>query len=145
MSVPIRRLKGLAETCVFSKQSPRPLYCDSCQLRTRSPSPTMEHPFSRSYGVNLPSSLTRVISSTLGYSPHLPVSVYGTVRISTNIEVFLGSMIRGSWFVRRLIPSSPLGVMRRWICLPSPPTGLNQHNHSLAALSLLRHPIVQTH
>jgi hypothetical protein len=37
-----------------------------------------EHPFSRSYGVILPSSLTRVISHTLGFSPRLPVSVCGT-------------------------------------------------------------------
>ncbi len=37
-----------------------------------------EHPFSRSYGVILPSSLTRVFSRALGFSPHLPVSVCGT-------------------------------------------------------------------
>ena len=35
-------------------------------------------PFSRSYGVNLPSSLAVIHSSTLGSSPHPPVSVYGT-------------------------------------------------------------------
>ena len=38
----------------------------------------IEHPFSRSYGVILPSSLTRVLSRALGFSPHLPVSVCGT-------------------------------------------------------------------
>ena len=32
-------------------------------------------PFSRSYGVNLPSSLAVIHSSTLGFSPHPPVSV----------------------------------------------------------------------
>jgi hypothetical protein len=37
-----------------------------------------KHPFSRSYGVILPSSLTRVLSLTLGFSPRLPVSVCGT-------------------------------------------------------------------
>ncbi len=36
------------------------------------------HPFSRSYGVILPSSLTIVLSLTLGFSPHLPVSDCGT-------------------------------------------------------------------
>ena len=35
--------------------------------------------FSRSYGTILPSSFTRVLSSALGFSPHPPVSVYGTV------------------------------------------------------------------
>ena len=34
--------------------------------------------FFRSYGCNLPSSLTRVFPRTLGFSPRLPVSVYGT-------------------------------------------------------------------
>jgi len=38
----------------------------------------MKHPFSLSYGVILPSSLTRVLSRALGFSPCLPVSVYGT-------------------------------------------------------------------
>src|SRR5699024_2428908 len=37
-----------------------------------------KHPFSRSYGVILPSSLTRVLPLTLGFSPRLPVSVCGT-------------------------------------------------------------------
>ena len=40
--------------------------------------PFTEHPFFRSYGVILPSSLTIVLSLTLGFSPHLPVSVCGT-------------------------------------------------------------------
>ena len=36
------------------------------------------HPFSRSYGVILPSSLTTLLPPALGFSPHPPVSVYGT-------------------------------------------------------------------
>ena len=36
------------------------------------------HPFFRSYGVNLPSSLTTLLPLALGSSPHLPVSVCGT-------------------------------------------------------------------
>ena len=35
-------------------------------------------PLSRSYGVNLPSSLTTLLPLALGSSPHLPVSVCGT-------------------------------------------------------------------
>ena len=35
-------------------------------------------PFSRSYGVNLPNSLAMIHSSTSGFSPFPPVSVYGT-------------------------------------------------------------------
>ena len=37
-----------------------------------------EHPFSRSYGVNLPSSLTTLLSLALEFSSYLPVSVCGT-------------------------------------------------------------------
>ena len=39
---------------------------------------SLEHPFSRSYGVILPSSLTIVRSLALGFSPHLPVLECGT-------------------------------------------------------------------
>ena len=37
-----------------------------------------EHPFSLSYGVNLPSSLTTLLSLALEFSSYLPVSVCGT-------------------------------------------------------------------
>jgi hypothetical protein len=46
------------------------------------------HPFSRSYGVILPSSFSTDHSSTLGFSPRLPVSVYGTVEQSTPARGF---------------------------------------------------------
>src|SRR5438270_13089550 len=50
-------------------------------------------PFSRSYGGNLPSSLTRGHSIALVFSTHLPVSVCGTgTRRSTRREAFLGSL-----------------------------------------------------
>ena len=48
------------------------------------------HSFSRSYGVILPSSLTMLLPSALGFSPHLPVSVYGTGTVQT-IAAFLDS------------------------------------------------------
>ena len=60
---------GFAETCVFDKQSPGPFHCGLHCCR---------HPFSRSYGVNMPSSLTTLLPLALGFSPHPPVSVYGT-------------------------------------------------------------------
>ena len=59
----------LAETCVFVKQLLGPFLCDLILLRL---------PFSRSYGVILPSSLTMLLPFVLGSSPHLPVSVCGT-------------------------------------------------------------------
>ena len=49
------------------------------------------HSFSRSYGVILPSSLTKVLSSALGYSPRLPVSVLVRSLPRIRTEVFLGN------------------------------------------------------
>ena len=47
-------------------------------------------PLSLSYGVNLPSSLAVIHSSTLGFSPHPPVSVYGTGRYTLHdLKLFL--------------------------------------------------------
>jgi hypothetical protein len=46
------------------------------------------HPFFRSYGAILPSSLTRVLSSTLGFSPRLPVSACGTLTLYTHRNKF---------------------------------------------------------
>ncbi len=48
------------------------------------------HPFSRSYGVILPSSLTILLPPALGFSPHPPVSVYGTGTYKA-IAAFLGT------------------------------------------------------
>src|SRR5713101_2718683 len=76
----------LAESCVFSKQSLDPILCDPFRLNT-----LVGHPFSRSYGVILPSSFTRVLPSACGYSPRPPVSVYGTGALTTGLEDFLGS------------------------------------------------------
>jgi len=53
----------------------------------------LRHPFFRSYGVSLPSSLTKVISRALAYSARLPVSDCGTVAMETPHEVFLGSVV----------------------------------------------------
>ena len=51
------------------------------------------HTLSRSYGVNLPSSLTRLLSSALVFSTRPPESVWGTVTIqSTQPAAFLGSL-----------------------------------------------------
>ena len=57
----------LAETCVFAKQSPGPILCGS-----------FEHSLFRSYGVNLPSSLTTLLPLALEFSSCPPVSVCGT-------------------------------------------------------------------
>ena len=69
MSAPILRLSA----------SQRPVFLLNSRLGLFTAALSCEkHPFSRSYGVILPSSLTRVIPLTLGFSPRLPVSVCGT-------------------------------------------------------------------
>src|SRR4030095_2502276 len=47
------------------------------------------HPFFRSYGISMPSSLTTFHSFTCGYSPHPPVSVYCTDILQLPIKLFL--------------------------------------------------------
>ena len=54
--------------------------------------PFQGHPLSRTYGVNLPSSLTTLLPLVLGFSPHPPVSVYGTGPYKT-IAAFLGGQL----------------------------------------------------
>ncbi|KHF27783.1 hypothetical protein CM49_06648 [Paenibacillus sp. P1XP2] len=77
---------GFAQTCVFAKQSLGPFHCGPLVLFT-----LPGHPFSRSYGVILPSSLTRVLPRALEFSSRLPVSVCGTGTF-TWLEAFLGSV-----------------------------------------------------
>ena len=72
----------LAQTCVFGKQLLGPILCDQyCYW----------HLFSRSYEVILPSSLTRVLSFVLGFSPRPPASVCGTGTLTILLAPFLAS------------------------------------------------------
>ena len=73
------------------------------------------HPFSRSYGVILPSSLTRVRSNTLGYSPRPPVSVCGTVSVRLKLRSCFSATSLGGLRGLRLVPR--LGVRAARICL----------------------------
>ena len=68
MSAPIRQL-SLSQIPVFLLNSRLGL-CSAAYSR--------RHPFSRSYGVILPSSLTRVLPFVSGFSPRPPASVSGT-------------------------------------------------------------------
>ena len=63
------------------------------------------HSFSRSYGVILPSSLTMLLPSALGFSPHPPVSVYGTGIMQT-IAAFLDARLTHfpTYFSVRITP-----------------------------------------
>jgi hypothetical protein len=101
----------------------------------------IEHPFSRSYGVILPSSLTRVLSLTLGFSPRLPVSVCGTGT---------SHLVRGFSWQCEIRNSGPYGPCHHSSTLQerdlphSTPYCLNVHNQQYAYPILLRPPITQT-
>ena len=76
---------AFAETCVLGKQSLGPIHCDRNTFILRLP-------FSLSYGVILPSSLTRVIPFVLQFSCRLPVSVCGTGASQPFLADFLASV-----------------------------------------------------
>ena len=96
-----------AQCCVFGKQSPPPLICNQTTLRAQGSSRCW-HTLSRSYGVNLPSSLTWFHSRALGFSPCPPVSVWGTDHLLQRLAAFLVS--RGSSPSRPKPTASHLGV-----------------------------------
>ena len=58
--------------------SQRPVFLLNSCLGLFTAAPFQEHPFSRSYGINLPSSLTTLLPLALESSSYLPVSVCGT-------------------------------------------------------------------
>ena len=77
------------------------------------------HTLFQSYGVNLPSSLARVLSRALVCSTCLPESVCGTVTEVAPREAFLGSMGSLSYWPQ-LATSSRLGVKRLRLPLSGP-------------------------
>jgi hypothetical protein len=87
VSAPIHRLSALQRPVVLltSHQShftaaPSGFICFKCHPWRR--------PFSRSYGANLPSSLTKVLPFALVFSTRLPVSVCGTVTQVSSLRGF---------------------------------------------------------
>lgn len=89
----------------------------------------------------MPSSLTRVLPLTLGFSPRLPVLVCGTGA---------SFLTRGfSWQCEirsfgTLVPSPSQLDVAEWIYLPRPSYCLDAHIQWCALLILLRPPVVQT-
>ena len=84
------------------------------------------HPFSRSYGVILPSSLTMLLPPALGFSPHPPVSVCGTGMYDA-IAAFLDSLIlRLPYFCSVRITS--LGCMMDLPFIPLPRLPRSSHS-----------------
>ncbi len=99
------------------------------------------HPFSRSYGVILPSSLTMLLPPALGFSPHPPVSVYGTGMYHT-IAAFLDSQIlRLPYFCSVRITYS--GCMTVFPVIPLP--RLPRSSHSRVRFSFCVPTVLMIH
>ena len=108
---------------------PGPILCASCRH---------EDPLFRSYGVNLPSSLTVNLPSALVYSTQLRVSVCGTGAA----YVMLSGFSRERDYPHSLGPKASCTFnlqLGRWICLSSSmPKILNALFRQCAEVSLLR-------
>ena len=123
----------LAECCVFNKQSQPPILCDPPGL-TEQVLNLRGHTFSRSYGINLPSSFSRVLSSALEFSSCPPVSVCGTVRFKLKLSGF--SWKRGICCFISVDTRHHFSVLIKVrIYLPFPPTGLNKLFQQLASIT----------
>ena len=77
---------------MFLVNSRNPHFSATRQCSRSKSSHTSGHTFSRSYGVNLPSSLTTVLSRALEYSSRPPESVCSTVTKVAPCAAFLGSL-----------------------------------------------------
>ena len=92
----------------------RPVFLLNSRLGLFSAAHLREHPFSLSYGVNLPSSLTTLLPLALEFSSYLPVSVCGTgtldihkaflALVQTYFPTYFRSLSPGSTNARVMLP-----------------------------------------
>ena len=129
-----------AQTCVFDKQLIGPFLCGLFDLRRVCAFSLPRRSLSRSYGSNLPNSLTKVLPFPLVFSTHLPVSVCGTVT-QVSLEVFLGGL--GS-VTSALADSPSLLSSSGLLTPPSAPTSLAPARPTAGQPTLPRHPFAQS-
>ena len=106
-------------------------------FQTRGPSHCW-HTLSRSYGVNLPSSLTMFHSNALEFSSCPPELVCSTVNLLQSLAAFLVSM--GSLTSGPKSTASHLSLKRTRIFLSSKPTCL--HLNPITGSATLLHPCI---
>ena len=105
---------------MFLVNSRNPHFSATPRCSTSKSLHTRGHTFSRSYGVNLPSSLASVLSRALGYSPRPPESVCGTDTRGTPRAAFLGSLGSSSYGTE--VPPHHLSALSSRLCLSTPMT-----------------------
>ena len=112
---------------------------NSCLDLFSAPSLARRDPLSRSYRVNLPSSLTVIHSSALVYSTRLRVSVYGTGTFKIKFSGFSGKYAYMHYCLVLAHAAYYQVRIGMWICLhSSTSTPFNELFRQFAALSLLR-------
>ena len=122
----------LAECCVFNKQSQPPILCDPDRLTEQVLNLT-GHTFSRSYGINLPSSFSRVLSSALEFSSCPPVSVCGTVQSKLRLSGF--SWKRGICYFLSIDNRHHISILKKRIFLLLLSTCLNHLIQPMASIT----------
>ena len=103
---------------MFLVNSHNPHFSATLRRLLGKPAHDKGHTFSRSYGVSLPSSLTRVLSRALEYSSRPPESVCGTGVSVPHSAAFLGSLESLSSRPKGRAPS-PLGVASAFVAVAS--------------------------
>ena len=110
----------------------------------RKPFTYRRHTLSLSYGVNMQSSLTTVLSSALVYSTHPPVSVSGTGTNSSPRETFLGSVGSAANPAAEALEPHPLSALMAPRFDPTVPAYRIRLGHPEPSQhTLLRHPSLQ--
>lgn len=100
-----------------------------------------ERPFSRSYRAILPSSLAMIHSSTLGFSPRLPVSVYGTGFYNLKLSRFSWKSVYLCYPLTRRLRVLSVSATPAYFTTGFIPTSFNELFRQFATVSLLRHCI----
>ena len=86
----------------------KPVFLINSCLGLFSAAPSLEHPLFRSYGINLPSSLTTLLPLALESSSYLPVSVCGTGNSIYTNRLFSPRSKHASRIFRSLTPGSTI-------------------------------------
>ena len=142
MSLPIRRLIGLAERCVFGKQSLDSLHCGPARSGEQVPI-TCRAPLIPKLRGQFAEFLCE------GYLEHLRIFTPPTcVGLWYGYRLAPPRVFSAAWYgsvgaPEGLFPHHASELIGARICLRSPPTRLDRHDRRPADLSLLRHPEVQ--
>ena len=126
MSDPILRLTPYAESCVFSKQSPVPGFCDHMELRMFSFTPVA--PLLPKLRGQLAEFLNDSYPAHLSLLSQSTCVGFGYGRITFSLEAFPGSRASMTSLFRKTTPHQ-VSSITKGICLLCQPTSLDRDFH----------------